>query len=228
MNPNKIKLLTIRFKNEIYPNEIQMFRGAVIRAVGKDETQLYHNHDGVKLRYDYPKIQYKRVGKNAMIVCLNEGTEAIGNLFAKENFFFNIDGKEMKMVVDKISANQPIVQIWDTMFTYQISNWLALNKENYAKWLLLEGIAEQAQFLEKILIGNILSFCKGVDIRLEEMLKCKVLETTSTRIIHYKQTPLMSFYITFKSNISLPDYIGLGKGASTGFGVVREIKELRN
>ena len=30
----------------------------------------------------------------------------------------------------------------------------------------------------------------------------------------------MSFDVEFKANVSLPDYIGLGKGVSLGFGTV--------
>jgi hypothetical protein len=33
---------------------------------------------------------------------------------------------------------------------------------------------------------------------------------------------MQAFNIKFTTNISLPDYIGLGKGSSSGFGVVKE------
>lgn len=34
----------------------------------------------------------------------------------------------------------------------------------------------------------------------------------------------MGFDIRFKSNVSLPDYIGLGKGVSIGFGMIKDYK----
>jgi CRISPR/Cas system endoribonuclease Cas6 (RAMP superfamily) len=36
---------------------------------------------------------------------------------------------------------------------------------------------------------------------------------------------MMAFDILFKTNVSLPNYIGLGKGASTGFGMVVQKRE---
>lgn len=33
---------------------------------------------------------------------------------------------------------------------------------------------------------------------------------------------MMIFNATFKSNVSLPDYIGLGKGVSIGYGEIRK------
>lgn len=34
---------------------------------------------------------------------------------------------------------------------------------------------------------------------------------------------MMGFDIRFKSNVSLPDYIGLGKGVSIGFGMIKRL-----
>jgi hypothetical protein len=39
---------------------------------------------------------------------------------------------------------------------------------------------------------------------------------------------MQAFDVEFKTNVSLPDYIGLGKGASTGFGVVVKKREKKD
>ena len=84
----------------------------------------------------------------------------------------------------------------------------------------MEGIVERTQMLEKILIGNILSACKGLGITVEGEITCKILQTSEPQVTRYKQLPYMSLDGEFKSNISLPNYIGLGKGASTGHGSI--------
>ena len=42
---SKVKTLLIRFGNDLYPNEIEPFRGAVNRVVS-GENVLFHNHLG--------------------------------------------------------------------------------------------------------------------------------------------------------------------------------------
>ena len=82
---NDIHILVIRFKNEISLLEIPFFRGAILHALHGEANVLFHNHvDESSFRYSYPLIQYKRIQGKAAIVCLKEGTEAIGHFFQKE------------------------------------------------------------------------------------------------------------------------------------------------
>ena len=78
----KIKILCVRFQNELRPDEIEMFRGAVLSKLQQSTSILFHNHLGNGYRYSYPLIQYKCLDKKAAIVCLEEGTEVIGELIS--------------------------------------------------------------------------------------------------------------------------------------------------
>ena len=216
----KIKILIIRFENEINSNEIECFRGAILQLIGQDNI-LFHNHLGEnKYNYNYPCIQYKRIGGKAAIVCIEEGTEAIGQFFAAGSFNVRIGEREVTLEVERIQAHQTLVQVWENMFTYRIRKWLPLNQENYAKYLALDSLAEKYAMLEKLLTGNILSFAKGVGIHFEKQVECKITEIDEQRLITYKGVKMMAFDAEFKCNVSLPDYIGLGKGVSLGMGMV--------
>ena len=46
-----LKVLVVRFANEIAQYEIPLFRGAVIDAVGQENGLLFHNHVGEGFRY---------------------------------------------------------------------------------------------------------------------------------------------------------------------------------
>ncbi len=218
----KIRVLLLRFKNNIHKNEVSLLRGAVIHAINKNDDILFHNHEGNKFRYSYPLIQYKRINQKGAIICVNEGTDVIGNFFSQCNFDFSLGEKQMTMEIESIKANQYLVQIWDFSFYYRIRKWLPLNQENYQEFLKLEGLSEKSLFLEKILIGNILSFAKGVNIHLESQVSCKITNLSEPIIIRYKEVKMMSFDTDFMSNVSLPDYIGLGKSVSLGFGTVTQ------
>ena len=214
------KTLVIRFVNHIEHREIPLFRGAVIHNIQHNNT-LFHNHlDDSKFRYAYPLIQYKRINQKAAIVCIGEGTEAIGEFFASCNFDVRLGDRTVSLEVEQVKANKTLVQVWDGLFAYHLRRWLPLNEDNYAKYNALDSLADRYAMLERLLTGNILSFAKGVGIRFDKQVQCHITTADEPRLTRYKGVKMMSFDVEFKSNVSLPDYVGLGKGVSLGMGTV--------
>lgn len=225
MKTQNVQTLIIQFKNEIASWEIPLFRGCVIHAM-EDANVLFHNHlNDDELRYRYPLIQYKRIGKRAALVCVGEGTEVIGDFFSSANFEFEIGDRTENMEIDHVDAKRTLIQVWDNEFRYVIRKWLPLSSENYRTYLSLNGIVEQCAFLQKILVGNVLSFCKGVDVTMEKEVSCVIQNILGTHTYTHKGVKMMGFDVEFKSNVSLPDYVGLGKGVSLGFGMVKKLNK---
>ena len=222
---NRTSILTIRFENEIFFKEIPAFRGAIISKVPADIT-LFHNHIDDGLRYRYPLIQYQRINGKAAIICIGDGTEAIGNFFAGADFNLNIGTRQENFTIEQVKAEQWIVQVWDNTFNYTIRKWLPFNSENYKEFSALEGIVEKTAKLEKLLIGNILSMCTGLNVHLEKEISCKITDILDSKIYTFKGVKMQSFDVSFKSNVYLHDYIGIGKGVSHGFGVVKQINNI--
>lgn len=216
----KERILILRFKNKIRQDEISFLRGAINELLKENSHVLFHNHEGDTFRIAYPLIQYKRINHSASIVCINEGTEVVGLLLSLGCFKCKLGNIETELEINSVKANQFLIQTWDSSFTYRIRKWLPLNHDNYNEYLRLEGLAERAEFLERILIGNILSFGKGVGVHFDNQISCKILQIDDPKLMKYKAVKLMSFDIEFKSNVSIPNYIGLGKGTSIGFGMI--------
>lgn len=225
---DKIKVLKVVFGQDIFHDEIPFFRGAVIDSL-EHKNVLFHNHVGEGLRYSYPLIQYKRIGGKAAIVCVEAGTEAMGEFFASCNFDVMLRDRPLHLEAESVKANQIVVQVWNDLFDYQVRKWLPLNKENYVEYQQLEGIVERYQMLEKILTGNILSMAKGLGVRFDRQVEVKLTELGEPRGYVYKGVKMMAFDAAFKSNVTLPSYLGLGKGVSLGYGmVVRKGKNENN
>ena len=218
----KIKSLTVQFANELSSNEIPKFRGAVIASL-KEKNILYHNHTDENFRYAYPLIQYKRLHRKAAIVCIGEGIKVIHELFASDNFLFHIGEKEVEMQLDFVKVNETDVSLTDALHPYRLLNWLPLNSENYSRYQDSDSLVERIQILERVLKGNLLSFLKGVGIYLEEQLTIHITAITGQRPANYKGVRLMAFDIEFKTNLTLPQYIGIGKSVSVGYGVITKI-----
>lgn len=219
---HKTPILVIRFANEITPTELPFFRGAIISKVPAELT-LFHNHTETGLRYRYPLIQYKRIQGNAAIVCIGEGTEAIGKFFSSADFALQIGNRHAHFEIDSVQAHQWLLQPWEGSFRYTIHHWLPFNSENYATYNQLEGVVEKTQMLERLLIGNILSLCTGLGIHLTKEVQCKIVNILSESVYQYKGVLMQGFTVEFSTNISLHNFIGLGKGVSLGFGIVKQI-----
>ncbi len=224
----KIRVLNINFDTEIAAYEVPAFRGAVIYKVGKESTLLFHNHlDNNKYLYEYPRIQYKRIGGRPAIVCVEKGVDEIHHFFEAANWNLRIGEKLYEMKISHLNIHQFVLNVWDRNFRYHIGHWLALNQENYLKFKELEGIGEQIAFLETILKANILSFAKSLNWIIERPVELSIISQPKQQIVKNKQRKLLSFSLDFKTNVFIPNYIGLGKSVSIGFGVVREIKETK-
>lgn len=217
----KIKYLQIQFQEEITAEELPKFRGAVIDAATR-ENILFHNHIDDNYRYAYPLIQYKRLGKRPAIVCLEAGTEEIHAFFSRPNASLQLGTRVVACQIDRLYLNEIVMQTWDKSFEYRIERWLAIKDENYRNYLALDTEAERKAMLEKLLIGNILSLAKGIGWTVTAPIEVKIQHIERERKITYKNTRLSAFDVAFTCNVSLPNFIGLGKSSAMGFGVVRK------
>lgn len=220
-----IRVLAIQFDAEIQQYEVACFRGAVLKVIGDNVDVLFHNHEEDGLRYSYPLIQYKRINKKAAIVCVEEGTEVMGQLLMTANFSFDLGERHVNMNIEKVIPQRIVFQTWNSSFQYRIRKWLPLNGENYKKYTQLDSLSEKLELLENILVGNILSIGKGLGIQFESNITCKLSAVGEPYMITYKGTKIMAFDVEFKSNVSLPEYIGIGRHASMGYGILTKKKE---
>lgn len=220
----KLPTIVIQFNNEIESKALPYFRGAVIASLEKKDI-LFHNHDEDKLRYSYPLIQYKRIHKKASVMGVGKGIEVISQLLTARDFYYQIGNEKVEMRIEAVNAyDNEIKLIENADCHYRLRSWLPLNSENYKQYQESESMVERIQILERVLVGNILSFLKGVGIHLEEQINLHIIDITGQRCLTYKNVKLMAFDIEFKANILLPQYIGIGKNASIGCGVLSVVK----
>lgn len=216
----RIRYLTIRFDTDLYDYELPAFRGAVVALVGAQHT-LFHNHLGTdQFLYRYPVIQYKRIGNNPAIICLDDGVDEIHHVFSNASWEVVIGDRPVELRIKDMRLNQFTMQAWAHEFPFHIRNWLALNQKNYDAYQELTGLVERITFLEHILTGNILSMAKGLDWRIDREVVVRINDLSPLRWVKFKDQKLAAFDADFSTNVFLPDFMGLGKGVSLGFGVV--------
>lgn len=222
MQLEPINILTIQFANEISQHEIPLFRGAVIHSL-ENKPILFHNHVGENFRYSYPLVQYKRIEGRAAIVCIGKGVESVNEIFTTGNIQLRIGEKDVNTHIESIHIDQVYISCNESDQLYKLCNWLPLNSKNYNHFVNTDSLIDKISILERVLTGNILSFLKGMDIHLEEQLNIHITKIPNQHFAMYKKVKLMAFDIEFKANIQLPQYIGIGKNASIGYGVLMKI-----
>jgi hypothetical protein len=220
---NAISVTTALFDAKIAPSEVQYLRGNMIKM--SDYSPLFHNHSAEGYRYAYPLIQYKRINGHAAVIGINEGGNAIAQLLSGELPQWLHIGRRVTLTGGaNIQTQQMEMKIDHQLHTYEIRRWLPLNQYYYQIYQQKRGLVDKLSMLESILTGNILSFAKGVGIFFEEQVICHILDIQQNDNVSYKGVELMSFSAKFECNIPLPEYIGLGKSASLGNGIIRKIK----
>ena len=215
----RIRTLLIQFDNDIDVHEVPLFRGAIIHSLNNKLT-LFHNHTKDGYRYRYPMIQYKRIRKKAALFCIGEGVDQVGELFCSFTPQIRIGNREVELKVESITPSNFLVQQWDTPYSYRLRRWLPLNTDNYIKYESLDSLSEKISFLENILVANILSFSKGINLFLKDKVVCKITNILNQKSVKLKGVKLLAIDLEFKCNVSLPNYMGLGKSASLNFGTL--------
>lgn len=220
-----IRTLTVFYDTEISGKEISLFRGAVLKCLGDKANVLYHNHIGESsFRYSYPLIQYKRLNGKAAITCVEEGADIIGQFMSEAPETIMVGEKVLKCEVARVLPARILVQTWNRPFKYHLKRWIPLNPKNYLLYQATEDEGERKAMLENILKGNLLSMLKGLGIYLEDELLVKITQLSEPYIIYNKGIGLMAFHADIESNLSIPNYLGIGKNASIGCGIIYQEK----
>jgi hypothetical protein len=201
-------------------HKINQFRGEVIEMNEDDENDLFHNHTengGMITRY--PRIQY-RVSRNpdtgrdsACIWALDDGVIAL------KNFLFSLDNIGYQTEPAKTE-----IGISNELNRYQIKHFLPFNVINWQVYKKNQNILQCKAQLEKIIVGNILNFCK--EFGYEVPNKSLEVEIIDFKELGMKHCPtqkkgnlyLMAFDVIYEANIVLPPSMGLGRFKAKGYG----------
>lgn len=221
-----LRLLSVQFDATIAPWELAAFRGAVARKAGL-EHDLFHNHNNDTGGYHqrYPLIQYKidthKGQMRPMLLCVDEGIEEVHHFFAQPDWTLQLASKSMPLRIHRINVLEHSLCLLEQPQVYRLHKWRPFNEDNHDHWRSLSGLAEQFAYLERLLTAHILAFAGGVGWHVPHHLLVKIIDLRKREYISYKGVRQEVFTLDFESNVSLPDYIGLGKGVALGMGVVR-------
>lgn len=198
-----------------HAHKLRGFFGNLFRS----KSPLLHNHlESGETLYRYPMVQYKVLQNTPVLIGLNDGAELLTELFMQIRHI-DIEGTSYPILQKNISSKQLTIGLSDDLHAYHFETlWMALNQRNHADYLR-EDEAQKAQHLKALLIGNILSFCRGINYQVPGTVMAN-LKVAGQKETQFRGIKMLAFEGSFVTNMLLPSEIGIGKQASRGFGTI--------
>ncbi|MBN2790459.1 MAG: DNA repair protein [Candidatus Delongbacteria bacterium] len=189
-----------------------------------NENNLIHNHDGDKFIHRYPAVQFKTIDNILYIYSFSSDTEDVFKDIFLTDYELDIEGKKYSINEKQIEVKDLELNDSEDYFKYEFySHWIALNQKNFEEYMKLKFQDEKDAKLKSIIIQNIISVCKFAGYTIQNKLEVKELNLKPV-MTNLKGMEILAFKGDFEINFILPDYIGLGKSVSRGFGNVRRVK----
>ena len=167
----------------------------------------------------YPVVQCKQIKGLLMVIGVGQGAYLLQEISGGKQGLGNGE------TTCAISGRDPEIRnevfgISDKIHTYEfLTPWLALNQQNAKKFYDLKGKPERDAFMQKILTGHLGTLAKSIDYDLPAPLSCESRVRFRRERIHREN--VMVFLGTFQTNLTIPDYLGIGQSVSAGFGTIR-------
>lgn len=217
-----IQIMRLDFgDNQVNHRDASKLRGYIANQF-PHYIELHHHLEKNRVLYKYPCIQYKVIKGIPMVIGINSGVKILQTIYG---FVDELEFEgETRIIYEKYITlkDEPFGISREMMAYHFLTYWLALNEKNYQRYKFL-GRKGQIELLHRILIGNILSMAKSLQYVVLDEIKVKTrLKPVKTEL---KAIPMIGFTGKFQVNFNLPDYIGLGKSVSRGFGTIKSVKE---
>ncbi len=216
----QVKTLHTAFNLPIRPNEIHRWRGAFVEMAGR-QYDLFHNHlTKDQYYYRYPLVHYRREKNCASILVFNQAIEGFQEILSNSDWQLRWKGQSHPLTITQLKMEEHELKMSSKMLPYHIKSWLALKQENYLIWEKCKNMTERSDFLERVLVGQLLGFATQMGWQLPERLEVNLQLIHQINLASYQKRDLLAFDVSFLANIDLPYRMALGKGVSKGFGIL--------
>ena len=183
---------------------------------------VLHNHNGADFDYRSPRVRYLVIDRVPHLISFDDGLEIVERIYREQTSLrcrqkmYQVTGTELQDIHDGAG-------ICGDLYHYQSHTpWLALNEENYDRYMQVSGVVESRAMLERIMAANMLALSKNVELDVQEKIMVKLLRFDEVRL-KAGQTPMLGFHTEFVTNFRIPAFVGVGKMVSKGFGLMEYV-----
>jgi hypothetical protein len=187
------------------------------------EYSALHMDDADRFLHRYPVLQCKQLKTELIVTGISQGAGCLCQLTTDATMLGNGES------ACRITSRDPVIRsepcgITDSFIPYEfLTPWIALNQQNAKKFYDLNGKPERDAFLQKLLTAQLLTLAKSLDCGITAPISCEA--KVRFRRDRIGNENLMVFLGKFRTNLRIPDYLGLGRSVSQGYGTIKRIME---
>ncbi|MGB9176431.1 MAG: CRISPR-associated endonuclease Cas6 [Methanoregula sp.] len=187
------------------------------------EYSALRRNDTAGFIHRYPVLQCKEVKGDLIVTGIGQGAGCLCQLARNET---ELGAGESRC---RIPARDPAIRaelfgITEITRTYEfLTPYLALNQQNAKKFYDLDGKPRRDAFMQKLLTAHLTTLAKSLDYTITSPVSCEAKVRFRRERIHREN--VMVFLGKFRTNLRIPDYLGIGQSVSQGYGTITCITE---
>ncbi len=180
--------------------------------------KLFDNPNYVPSSGKYPLVQYKVIRGAPLIVAVNEGCDVLWQTFDKLEDINEISPWKVteKRVIEKKAELGPCEEQIRYRF---LTPWLTLKEAEIGKDIKTDS-EQRNSALATILESNILAVARNFNISVDANINIELM--TKDEYIIQRDTDIAGFFGSFYVNFQIPQFLGLGKSVTRGFGTIKQ------
>lgn len=181
------------------------------------EYPLLHQHYEDKFSYEYPLVQYKIIDGVPMLIGINEGVDTLKKIY-NEFEEINLRGEIYKVIKTFSIKDQEFGMTEDKHSYVFLNPWFSLVQSSYNRYKRLRQ-EDKNVFLRKRLGSDIVRMSDELGYDVPEWIKGDVYVREMKS--WFKGRLMTMFLGGFRADFLIPDYLGIGKSTSRGFGTIK-------
>lgn len=206
------------FENSVHSKRLLEIRDFLGPDLERDLLQ-FNRFEAGATKFHYPRVQFKIIENMAYLIALEEAASFLQAAEANNQVRIQLPDEITMSHCAFESRIEPIGLI-DSAREYKFATpWLALNDRNFNTYTQSRSKQNRNEELHRILVGNCFSLINGLAIPLDGRIELECGKMTSVKA-SVNGRGQIGFLGTFRVNLHLANFIGLGKSVSRGFGSV--------
>ncbi len=171
----------------------------------------------------YPVLQCKQIKTDLIVTGISQGAGCLCQLMRDKTMLGTGESTCRITTRDPAIRSEPF-GVADTSISYEfLTPWLALNQQHAKKFYDLNGKPERDAFMQKLLTAQLTILAKSLDYRITVPVSCDA--KVRFRRDRIGRENVMVFLGKFRTNLHIPDYLGIGLSISQGYGTIKRIME---
>jgi hypothetical protein len=186
----------------------------------------FPREDTVGFIHRYPVLQCKQVKGGLMATGISQGADCLCEI-TRDKVMLGAGESNCRITSRDPAIRPEPFGIMETPGTYEfLTPWLALNQQHAKKFYDLKGKPQRDAFMQKLLTAQLTTLAKSLDYEMSAPVLCEA--KVRFRRDRIGQENVIVFLGKFRTNLHIPDYLGIGQSVSQGYGTIKRITESPN